>query len=319
MFYVQLCIPVGLATQPLKLTVDYGARYDGYAVGGKQEVCLKGMVKMPERVATKLEERRRLRRARRSRLWHRKQRFDNRTREEGWIAPSQNAKTELRTKIVTELARLYPITIENGVEDIAFNHYAKRHGTYFSTAEIGKTKFYSTLKTLAPLVKFKGWQTARLRKHYGLTKTSKKDDVTPESHANDAVAMLCGLFGRLPAHDDATFWYWQRPEFVQRALYRQHHQTGQLRPRFGGTTNGGYLRKGDYVEATKSGKTYRGWVCGLPTETTTKVGIMDVFGKRIGQFAISTVRLLRRNTGVMWKMTAANPSPTCRKGTPSPN
>jgi hypothetical protein len=279
------------------------------------------MAKMPERVAKKMQERRRLRRTRQGRLWRRKQRFDNRKRHEGWIAPSQKAKVEFRHKIVTALAQIYPLTSENGVEDIAFNHYTKRHGTYFSTAEIGKTAFYRVLEQLAPLVKFKGWQTAQLRNHYGLAKTSKKEAITPESHANDAVAMLCGLFGSAPYHEDAVFWYWQRPEVGRRPLHRQHHQKGQLRPRFGGTTNGGYLRKGDYVEAEKAGKTYRGWVCGLPTENTTLIGVMDALGKRIGQFTRNKVWLLCRNTGILWRMMipTANSSPTFRKRTPSPN
>ena len=54
------------------------------------------------------------------------------------------------------------------------------------------------------------------------------------------------------------------------------------------------------MEAEKAGKVYRGWVCGLPTERTKLVGVMDAFGKRIGQFAVNRVRLLCRRTGVMW-------------------
>jgi hypothetical protein len=295
------------------MTVDYGSKYDGYAVGGKKEVCLKGMAKMPERIAKKLEVRLRLRRTRRYRLWRRKKRFDNRKRQEGWIAPSQNAKVELRNKIVTELALIYPITQENGVEDISFNHFTKSYGKYFSTAEIGKTAFYSTLEAIAPVVKFKGWQTAQLRKQYGITKTSKKEAVVPESHANDAVAMLCGLFKSLPAHDTAVFWYWQRPELARRSLHRQNHQTGHLRPRFGGTTNGGYLRKGDYVEAEKADKKYRGWVCGLPTEKTKLIGVMDAFSKRIGQFMPHKVKLLRRSANLLWRRSMVNPSPPVGK------
>jgi hypothetical protein len=137
-------------------------------------------------------------------------------------------------------------------------------------------------------------------------KTSKKEEVRPESHANDAVAMLCGLFDSLPAHEGAIFWYWQRPELARRPLHRQNHQPGQLRPSFGGTANGGYLRKGDYVEAEKAGKTCRGRVCGLPTETTNLIGVMDVFGKRIGQFTLNKVRLLCRNTGMMWRLLTDN-------------
>ena len=86
---------------------------------------------------------------------------------------------------------------------------------------------------------------------------------------------------------------------VRRSLHRDNFQKGGVRPRFGGTSNGGFLRKGDFVEAEKAGKVYRGWVCGLPGKRKV-IGVMDAFGKRIGQFASGKVRLLCRRTGVMW-------------------
>jgi hypothetical protein len=186
--------------------------------------------------------------------------------------------------------------------------------------DTGKTAFYRILDAIAPTIKFCGWETATLRKRYGIPKTAQKDAITPESHAHDAVAMLCGMFGTFVEYKDAPFYYWQRPELARRSLHRQQHQKGHVRPPFGGTKNGGYLRKGDYVEGTKAGTRYRGWVCGLPTHTTKAVGIMNVFGKRIGQFTPKKVRLLCRNTGILWMMAPkANSSPTLRKGTPSPN
>jgi len=299
MFYVQMLREVGKETQPLKMAIDYGSKYDGYAVSSEKEVCVKGMAKMPKRVAKKVLERSRMRRARRFRLWRRKRRFDNRRRRDGWIAPSQQAKLELRQKIVRELAKIYPID-EIGVEDITFNHYKKRYGKHFSTAEIGKTAFYQTLEEIVPIVKFKGWETSELRKEYDIPKSSKKDVIVPESHANDAVAMLCGMFGNLIEYNGACFWYWQRPEFSRRALYRQHHQKGGIRPPFGGTTNGGFLRKGDYVFVEKTDKTYVGWVCGLPTERTPLVGVSDSQAKRTGQFTIKKTKLIRESTGLLW-------------------
>ena len=299
MFYVQMMQDVGVETQPLKMAVDYGSKYDGYAVGSKISICVKAMIQVPRRVAKKIEERRNMRRARRFRLWRRKKRFDNRTRRDGWIAPSQQAKVEMRQKIVRELAKIYPLD-EVGVEDICFNHYTKRWGKHFSTAEIGKTAFYLTLEEIAPMTIFKGWETAELRKKHGILKSSRKNAIVPESHANDAVAMLCGMFDNLLEYNEACFWYWQRPEFARRALHRQHHQEGHIRPHFGGTTNGGVLRKGDYVMGEIAGKQYYGWVCGLPTEKTPLVGISDSRGKRIGQFSIRKTKLIRKSTGLLW-------------------
>ncbi len=303
-FYVQMLIPVGDKTQEVDLTVDPGSRYDGYAVGTAKETVLKAMAKMSEKISEKLTHRREMRRFRRYRkTWRRLCRFDNRRRGDYWIAPSQLAKVQFRLKIVKELCKIFPIK-RIGVEDVAYNHY-KGCGKHFSTAEIGKTTLYKELELIAELVIFKGWQTADARKKYGIPKSAKKDLIAPESHANDAVAMLCMLYDR-NVNTDAPFYYWQRPELVRRSLHRDKFQKGGIRPRFGGTSNGGFLRKGDYVEAEKAGKIYRGWVCGLSTEKTAKVGVMDVFGKRIGQFAVKKVRLLCRRTGVMWMV--VNPS-----------
>jgi len=185
------------------------------------------------------------------------------------------------------------------VEDVAYNHYAKRGGKYFSTVEIGKTMLYEELRANAELITFKGWQTASARKKYKIAKSTKKDIIAPESHANDAVALLCLLYNR-NVNAQSPFWYWQRPELVRRSLHRDKFQKGGVRPRFGGPSNGSFLRKGDFVEAEKAGKVYRGWVCGLPTERTKVIGVMDAFGKRMGQFTERNVRLLCRRTGVMW-------------------
>lgn len=133
-----------------------------------------------------------------------------------------------------------------------------------------------------------------------LKKTSRKDALTPASHANDAVAMLTGLAGCEPG-ESAPFYVLRRPEFARRSLHRQNFQKGGTRPTFGGTANGTFFRKGDYVEAEMAGKTCRGWVCGLPTEKTPKVGVMDARGKRISQFTPSKVRLLKRSGNILWE------------------
>lgn len=96
---------------------------------------------------------RRFRRYRKT--WRRACRFDNRRRGDYWIAPSQLAKVQFRLKIVKELCKIFPIK-RVGVEDIAYNHYAKRKGKYFSTAEIGKAMLYKELESIAELVIFKG-------------------------------------------------------------------------------------------------------------------------------------------------------------------
>ena len=74
-----------------------------------------------------------------------------------------------------------------------------------------------------------------------------------------------------------------------------------MRPRFGGTTNGHYLRKGDLVSGEQGSKRFIGWVCGLPTDKTRVVAIADATGKRLAQCSLNKVQLLRRSTGVTWE------------------
>ena len=299
-FYIQMLIPVGEKVQSMACSLDPGSKYDGYAVSGEKEVALKAMAIMPEKVSDKITNRRQLRRNRRYRKKRRgRKRFNNRKRREGWIAPSQLAKVQLRIKIVRDLVKIFPIKYLI-VEDVRFNHYKKRHGKFFSTVEIGKTMLYNELEKHGKVIKYLGWQTAEARKYYGIKKSSAKDALTPESHANDAVAMLCEAFGN-NVDNSCTFLVWRRLEFVRRSLHRQNYQKGGIRPRFGGTTCGFYLRKGDLVYGERGNKQFKGWVCGLPTDKTKAVAIANAVGKRLAQCSERKVWLIRRSTGVTWE------------------
>ena len=297
LFYIQLLIEVKSVynnNQSLVLASDPGSKFDGFALGCKY-IQLRMMAVLPSGVHKKMETRRNLRRAKRFRNTRRR---PCRPRSQGpdWIAPSQLAKVQFRLAIIKELCKLFPVT-HFIVEDVRFDHYNKRYGKYFSTVEIGKTVYYAELRKLGILVLVEGWQTKLWRENTGLKKCSSKSKLAPESHANDTVAMLIGLAGCEP--DNVPFWVYRRPEFARRSLHRQHFQKGGIRPKFGGTCNNGIFRKGDFVVASKAGKTYKGWVCGLPTIGTNMVGVMDANGKRISQFTPSKVRLLARSGDVL--------------------
>ena len=82
---------------------------------------------------------------------------------------------------------------------------------------------YKALRAIANLITFKGWQTAEAGEKYKIAKSTKKDLIAPESHANDAVALLCLLYGG-NVNSEASFWYWQRPELVRRSLHRDKRE-----------------------------------------------------------------------------------------------
>jgi hypothetical protein len=305
LFYVQMLRPVGTRTQPMALAVDPGAKYDGVAVASPRRVELKAMVFLPDDVPRKMGTRRDLRRARRFRKTPRRlARFDNRKRRNYWLAPTQRSKVETRLKVARELRKVYPVKLVI-TEDVRFNHAKDPNGKYFSTVEVGKTLTYRKYEKLAELKLVEVSDTDAWREKFGLAKrTDRKWEQVPETHANDAIAMLMGVTG-CDSNPKAPFFVWRRLRYARRSLHRQNPRKGGVRPRYGGTANGGFFRKGDWVEAEKAGKTYRGWVCGLPTETTKLVGVADADGKRVGQFSPRKVRLLARSTGFSWKDGAA--------------
>jgi len=230
--------------QQICLAVDTGSKWDGVAVVSKEEILTSGMLVLPSKVAEKLEQRRRMRRARRYRKTPRiAKRFDNRRREEGWIAPSQKAKVDFRIRIVVELCKLYPVN-RFAVEDVRFNHYEKRCGKYFSTVEIGKAKFYQHLRTLGDLNLYAGIQTAEWREKLGLPKSSRKSSLTWDSHAVDAIAIGCAETGCKNAHTP-DFWVWKRFEYARRQLHRLEPDLGRTRRRYGGSWSIHPFKKGD--------------------------------------------------------------------------
>lgn len=295
-FYIRMLRPVGDKVQELDLACDLGSKFEGYAVASKKETNIKGMGILPKGIVKKLVNRRHLRRTRRHRNTRRRPcRFSNRKHKEGWIAPSQKAKVDFKLKVIRELCRLYPIA-NIIVEDVRFNHYKKRWGRFFSTAEIGKSYLYEELKKLANFVKVDGWQTSEARKKYGIKKTSDKNALTPESHANDAVAMLSQHYGR-NIDSPTSFFVWNAYTPVRRQLHKQNPRKGGIRPAYGGTSGKHGIRKGDFIEATVKEDKIQGWACSF---SDTQIGIANFLGKR---FAIPTVRnvnLVHKATGVLY-------------------
>jgi len=196
----QYCIRLTVETRTggldAELGVDPGAKYDGYAVVCGDENSLNIKVNLPdkEKIVRKMTERRHLRRARRFRTCRRRpQRFSNRRRSPGWIAPSQLVLVQVRLKVVTALLDTYPIT-NVGLEDVAFNHATHRYGRYFSTAEIGKARVRAFLEERGALVtRFKGYDTKALREGYGYKKSSSKKADRFEAHCSDALALALAV------------------------------------------------------------------------------------------------------------------------------
>jgi len=261
----QYCLRLTVETRTggldAELGVDPGAKYDGYAVVCGNENLLNIKVDLPdkEKIVRKIAERRQLRRARRSRTCRRRpQRFSNRRRSPGWIAPSQLVLVQVRLKVLTVLCDTYPIT-NVGLEDVAFDHGAHRYGKHFSTAEIGKARVRALLEERGTLVaRFRGYETKALREGYGYRKSSSKKADRFEAHCSDALALALAVRrdaylapGPLVVIDD-------RYRAVRRRLHDTQPAPGGLRaPYSRGVVFG--LRKGLMI-GTPRGKV--GQLCG---------------------------------------------------------
>ena len=101
-FYIQMLIETGSKTQDMALAIDPGSKFDGYCVSSEKEIAVMGMAVLPDEVHKRMETRKSQRRTRRNRnCRRRKARFDNRRKNDGWIAPSQLAKVQLRIRIIS--------------------------------------------------------------------------------------------------------------------------------------------------------------------------------------------------------------------------
>jgi len=125
-FTIQLTYATGETRQPIKLGVDIGYTNIGFSAKTDALEVISGTLILRQDVSNKLEARRRYRRTRRVRLGYRPRRFNNRTRPEGWLAPSIQHRHDSHIRLVEKLATLLPITYKR-VEAANFNAHKMQH------------------------------------------------------------------------------------------------------------------------------------------------------------------------------------------------
>lgn len=323
--------PSGRATQAIVVGVDPGKLYSGIAVQSAKATLFMAHLVLPfERVKERMENRKMLRRSRRSRRInqdvpfklrnHRQKRFDNRRDKK--LAPSIRANRQLEIRIVKELATLFPLTAI-GYEkvradvDLTSGRKGARSGKGFSPVMVSQAWAVEQMSQIAPVYTRYGWQsdgngTSQLRTALGLIKSKNKAEQTPQTHAVDGIAVACGYFieyrpfhqGRNHGHDwfgavnitSAPFTVVQRPPISRRQLHLMAPAKGGVRRKYGGTVTRHGFRKGDLVRAEMSGRVSVGYVSG---DTARQVSVSDISWKRIGQFTASKVQLLYRATGIL--------------------
>ena len=121
-FTIKLLKDTGRATQPISLGIDAGSKHIGVSATTEDKVLYESDVELRNDIVDLLASRRELRRGRRSRKTrYRKTRFDNRRRNNGWLAPSVNEKVESHLTVVRKILAILPIskvTVETASFDI---------------------------------------------------------------------------------------------------------------------------------------------------------------------------------------------------------
>ncbi|MCI6878976.1 MAG: RNA-guided endonuclease IscB [Solobacterium sp.] len=109
-FTIQLNYDCGNHTQSITLGVDAGSKHIGLSASTKKQELYCSDVELRDDVVELLSTRRRNRRSRRNHLRYRPARFDNRKKEDSWLAPSIRQKIDSHLKVIEEVHKILPIT-----------------------------------------------------------------------------------------------------------------------------------------------------------------------------------------------------------------
>lgn len=118
---IQLVYGASGYTQPVDLGVDAGYENIGFSAVNENTELLGGELKMLKGMCERITQKRKYRRTRRHRLRHRKPRFSNRRKDEGWLAPSIKHKLDTHHRLIYKICHILPVksvTIEVAAFDI---------------------------------------------------------------------------------------------------------------------------------------------------------------------------------------------------------
>lgn len=110
-FTIQLLYNSTNYTQDVSLGIDSGSKHIGISATTESKVLHEAEVELRNDIVELLSTRRELRRTRRNRKTrYRAPRFNNRKRNDGWLAPSVQHKIDCHLKVVHDVCKLLPVT-----------------------------------------------------------------------------------------------------------------------------------------------------------------------------------------------------------------
>ena len=110
-FTIQLTYETTEFTQPITLGIDAGSKTIGVSATTEDKVLYESEITLRNDIVDLISTRRQNRHARRNRKTrYRKPRFDNRRRNDGWLAPSVQHKVDTHLTVVRKVCEILPIT-----------------------------------------------------------------------------------------------------------------------------------------------------------------------------------------------------------------
>ena len=97
-------------TQDVNLGIDAGYKEVGFSARTEKEELISGELQLLAGMSERVTEKRKYRTQRRSRLRHRKPRFDNRKRADGWLAPSIQHKLDSHVRLIERVKEVLPVS-----------------------------------------------------------------------------------------------------------------------------------------------------------------------------------------------------------------
>jgi hypothetical protein len=248
--------PSARKTQPIAVGIDPGSKKEGFTVKSAQHTYLNIQADAVTWVKKHVEDRRTLRRNRRSRSTPCRQNRMNRAR--GCLPPSTKARWQWKLRIVSWLVRLFPVK-SYVVEDVkaATKNGQSRWNKSFSPLEVGKSWFYGELRKFGDVALKQGWETKQLRDQLGLKKTSRKLAEVFEAHCVDSWVLANDSVGGHEKPDNTKLTRVVPLRFHRRMLHRMVPSKGGIRPPYGGTRSMD-LKRGSLVKHPELGMTYIG-------------------------------------------------------------
>lgn len=285
--YLQLTHRAEGAIQPVAIGVDPGSKREGFTVKSEAHTYLNIQTTTPNWVKAKVEARRNLRRTRRYRKTPYRANRQNRAR--GGIPPSTKARWQWKLRIITWLARLYPISTVV-IEDIKAKTRkgSRKWNSSFSPLEVGKKWLYGEIEKRWRLHLYAGWETYEERQRLGLKKMGNKLSENFYAHCVDSFCLVNMWTGGHVEPDNTTMLYVYPLKLHRRNLHRQNFRKGGIRAPYGGTQSEG-LKRGSWVKHTSRGRAKSHGICYIGGEDGKgRISLHSLgTGKRLTQRAIS--------------------------------